>query len=73
MQFFKPQVSFCLSIASPFSVVTHEFFIFFRSTFYTLDKKVSQSANFKIFECSSEVHQIPHDIYEITIHFSFSF
>ena len=37
-------------------------------TLYILD---SQSANFKIFECSSEVHQIHFVIYENTSHFTF--
>ena len=36
-----------------------------------LGKKVSQNANFKIFECSGEVDQISHVIYETTTHFSF--
>ena len=38
--------------------------------FQTMDNKVYQSANFKIFECSGEIHQIPHVINETTIHFS---
>ena len=38
--------------------------------FQTMDNKVYQSANFKIFECSGEIHQITHVINETTIHFS---
>ena len=45
MSFFKAQVSF--------SNIKHQTF--------TLEKNVSQSANFKIFECAGEVHQIPHE------------
>ena len=44
---------------------------FFSSALYILQKKVSQNSSFKIFECSSEVHQIPHVINATTLHFSF--
>ena len=65
MSFFKPLVTFSIKITSPFSILIHNsFVIFLAQTLYTLDKKVSQSAHFKIFDCSSEVHQITPVIYE---------
>ena len=71
MLFFKSPVNFSLNIASPFSVVTQLLCNFLAQTLYTLDKKVSQITNFKTFECSSEVQQIPDVIYENTSHFAF--
>ena len=39
---------------------------FFSPTSCTLDKKISQSTNFKTFQCSGDVQVIPHVIYETT-------
>ena len=49
---FQTTDQFFFKIASTFSVMTHESSVIFSSRLYTLNKKVSQSANFKIFEWS---------------------
>ena len=72
MSSFQPPVSFSLNTAHPSVTQQITLLYFFSSALYTLDKKVSQSANFKIFESSREVHQIPHIIYETKSRFSFN-
>ena len=55
MLFFKPQVSFPLNFASPFSVMTHNSSeIFWLKHNMLLTKRVHQCTDFQIFECSNE-------------------
>ena len=68
---FETTSPFFFKYCITFSVMTYTPCVIFSSTSYLGQKKVSQSANFKIFESSSEIHQIPHVIYETTSQFSF--
>ena len=55
MSFFKPQVSFVLNFAWPFSVMTHTTYDIFQLEHYMLWKKrAHQSTIFQTFECSNE-------------------
>ena len=54
MSFFKPRVSFHLSFASNFSVMTHSSSEIFWLKHYASDKKSPSNCNFSDFECFNE-------------------
>ena len=56
MSFLKPQVSFPLNFASPFSVMTHnppQFFL--AEILYAFEKRTHQCTIFQTFECCNEI------------------
>ena len=67
--FLKPQVSFSLNFASPFSVIIQNPSEIFWLKHYILRiKKAHQCTIFQTFECSiMKVHPISHAIFETTI------
>ena len=71
ISFFKPSSSFSLTFASPFCVTTYLLCSFLAQHYIPWTKTVSESTNFKIFECFVKIHQIPRVIYETKSHFSF--
>ena len=67
MSFFKPQVSFRLNFATPFSVITHnssEIFLLKQCTLWT--KRAHQCPIFRLLGALMKVHPIPHAIFETT-------
>ena len=66
--FFKPQVSFPLNFASPFSVMTHNFFeIFYLKHYMLLTKKAHKCTIFQTLSALIKVHLIPHAVFETTV------
>ena len=67
MSFFNPQVSFCLSFATLFSVMAYNSSEIFKLKHYMLwTKRVHQCTIFRLLVALMRVHPIPHAIFETT-------
>ena len=69
MSFFKPQVSFLLNFASPFSIMTHNSSEIFWLIHYSICFGQNEPINaqfFRLLSALMKVHPIPYTIFETT-------